>query len=346
MEDNTRNCPVCQQPVLPEDAATTCPQCGQVHHAACWESNGGCGAPACQPADTPQADAAVEAQAAEPAVADTVQASTDASAEPTITCPYCGASLQPGQNFCHKCGQTLQTAPADKASAVRETPAADAAPPAADAQPASAPAPKKKKGLLIGLIAAAVVVVGVVAALVLPGLLAKPEDYLVKGDYAKAYEIAKEEQRGDILIENRAACLSVEVSEGLKNPSSFELKNVWNDWDTGYLVIEAMGTNSYGGLVPGYYLYSLKSDEEETYLVTYVSSLDNEKIYSWDDYGDMLKKELDNAARDLIRIIRAEDSLALPKVNIDNINQLFENDLLDDVEWLIVPEEKADENAA
>lgn len=41
-------CPVCEHPFAPNDEVVICPECGERHHAHCWQSNGNqCAIPGC-----------------------------------------------------------------------------------------------------------------------------------------------------------------------------------------------------------------------------------------------------------------------------------------------------------
>lgn len=234
--------------------------------------------------------------------------------------------------------QTDAVPKTEAAPAAHTAPRADAAPTAADAPPASAPAPKKKKGLLVGLIAA--VVVGVVAALVLPGLLVKPENYLAKGDYAKAYEIANDEQRADIVIENRLAFVCQELFDQL-DPSSLSLVKVYYDPTSQAYAMQLILTYGNNHSEEGYYLCAVEEGRENLLFLGGGSSLNEEILYRWDSYEEQLQKSLNNSARLVIAYLFDDESLRLSDAMVENMNRLIDSDLLDDVEWLIVPDENA-----
>ncbi|MBO7251093.1 MAG: zinc ribbon domain-containing protein [Oscillospiraceae bacterium] len=84
-------CPVCELPLVEGSRVTVCPDCGTFHHLSCWERNNGCGISNC----TKRFQAIMFQKSGN-------------------TCPKCGVSLAPGQDFCHRCGYS--------ASSITETP--------------------------------------------------------------------------------------------------------------------------------------------------------------------------------------------------------------------------------
>ncbi len=42
-----RACAFCRETIAPDDEVVICPRCREVHHAACWKQNGGCGRTGC-----------------------------------------------------------------------------------------------------------------------------------------------------------------------------------------------------------------------------------------------------------------------------------------------------------
>src|SRR5438477_8659211 len=43
-------CPICQTSIRSDEAGKTCPSCGQLHHAECWNEVGGCAIYGCKSA--------------------------------------------------------------------------------------------------------------------------------------------------------------------------------------------------------------------------------------------------------------------------------------------------------
>ena len=86
-------------------------------------------------------------------------------------CPNCGSKLPENVNFCPECGTKLMAAP--QAQPVQVPPVQQVAP-AQPEVPAEQPAPKK--GLIIGLSAAAALLLGVVAAVALFFALSGPQE--------------------------------------------------------------------------------------------------------------------------------------------------------------------------
>ncbi len=72
-------CPFCKMEIREGDAVKVCEKCGTVHHASCWQDNGGC----------------------------SMQHNDERPTGATNFCMRCGAELQEGQAFCHKCGQKV-----------------------------------------------------------------------------------------------------------------------------------------------------------------------------------------------------------------------------------------------
>ena len=72
-----------------------------------------------------------------------------------VDCFHCGTKNEQGANFCIQCGAPLTTAAPSQGGA---------APPEVAAPQQSAPPKKKRTGLIIGLIAGGVALIGVLAA--------------------------------------------------------------------------------------------------------------------------------------------------------------------------------------
>jgi hypothetical protein len=156
--------------------------------------------------------------------------------------------------------------------------------------------------------------------------------YIAEGNYADAYNITEdEEQKKSIYIENIVAHVACDVPSGLKNPSSFELNYAWYDEESNIVILDVQGTNSYGGSVGSYYYYKWYDDDEDFLLYVSLSSLEEEEYSSYDDTSDKLEKLLKNAARGVVSDIINDKDLKLDKSSVENINQLFEEDLLEDI---------------
>lgn len=248
-------------------------------------------------------------------------------------CPRCGNILQGEEAFCPRCGQsmdqevTIKGASAEAFNnAVRE---------------------KKKKGAMIAAISVAavlVVVVIAVAALVLvPKFIKSPEDYTALGDYEKAYSVAKDEAREAVAKENLIAYLAKDIPDALKDPASFSLREAWYDEEAQSVVLYVNGANSYGAAVSSYWYYTYSADNGGYELYTTVSDLESEETNDWDDTAEKLEKVLNNMARIYIEKIVAGPEAKLEKASIKNINHLFEEGLLEEVELLSESKNEAEE---
>lgn len=234
------------------------------------------------------------------------------TSQPHISfCPQCGSELKPGAAFCGSCGKRVsETAPTNDT--------------------------KKSKGALPKLLipAVGILLVIIAAFAVVPQLMVSADELMAEGDFAAAYAKADEDSKQDILIANQIAVLCPDIVDGLKDSASFGLTNAWFDSEENQLVLNVSGNNSYGAKVSNYYYYTYDSDEEAYSLYVTLSDLSDEELRYYDDSSDRLEKILKNAARESVRTIIDDDDLKLPKQYVKCINQLFEDDLLDEVEAL------------
>lgn len=238
----------------------------------------------------------------------------------TNVCNKCGSEVQDGAVFCPTCGNNLSVA-----APTPTTPSIDAY----NQQVAKKSTNPNLKKIIIG---AAVAVVAIVLAIVLiPMMIVTTEELLAEGNYVEAYEKADANEKDDILAENVIAVLSQESSDGLKDPSSFVLRDAYfyafihEDGDIGgYAVLYISGANSYGAKVSSYWAYTLGDDQEWNYIGSVDVSYDEDD----DDWEDMLTKIIVQAGM--------EKGTKLSKEQVNRINDLFEADLLytvDAIDW-------------
>ena len=246
---------------------------------------------------------------------------TERGATNNKICKNCGNVIEVGEKFCSKCGNKAQT---DFQSDIVD-----------NIQNTIKKNKFNKKTILIFSAFIFIIIAAIILCTnVLPKLMVSTTELLSEGKYEEAYQKAKSDEKEKILTENLIAYISNDASESLKDPSSFVLRNAWYDKSKQIIVLYINGNNSYGASVSGYWYYTYDTDENEYQLYTSLSSLENEKTYSWDDYSEKLEKILKNAAREIVKDIIADDSLEVSKDSIDNINNLFEKRILDDVELL------------
>lgn len=324
-------CPFCKTEITEADAVKVCTACGIPHHEGCWEENKGCTTFGCS-------EQHYEAQHTNPTdvckkcgaplgdgQAFCPKCGTPKVEEKKNVCGKCGAELQDGQEFCPKCGQKAGLAvDAGVSSAINQF----------NAGVNKTNEAKKKKPMK--MIAAAVVAVAVIAigVLVAPKLMVSVEDLCAEGNYLEAYEKADSGEKMDVLAENIIAVLSQESSDGLKDPSSFVLRDAWyyafmheDGAIGGYAVLYLSGANSYGAKVSNYWAYTLGDDGDWNYIGSVDVSYDEDD----DDLEDMLTKIIVQAGM--------EKGDKLSKEQVKRINTQFEADTLykvDAIDWDVV----------
>lgn len=248
-------------------------------------------------------------------------------------CVQCGTVLVENQKFCGTCGQKVSSIiiPREMDSAVKTVKKIN---------------PKKMIVIVIAIvISIALILVG---KTVIPKIFVSADEYLAQGNYEKAYDKAKKDQKEDVLIENLIATICAEAKTSLKNEDSFKLRQAWYDKNEDRIVLRIQGKNSFGGDVTNYWYYTFDDEEQEYQLWTTVSDFEEEETYSWDDTSEILEKILTNAAKEIIQEIIEKKENELDSKMIDRINELNSQKLLDDVELLeetktLYPEEEKDE---
>ncbi len=273
------------------------------------------------------------------------EASADATAP---TCPNCGTLLQEGQKFCPGCGQMLGAA--DPAGSFNTgnpmNPMNPANPMNPTAMPYGAPGiPKRKsKALPLVIVAVVVVLIAALATLVLVSsdTFASVATLCARGDYAKAYEKASEEEKPAVKGESVAAECSAFAVDNLKDPSSFKLREVYYYEGTNdkgepydYIALYLSGANSYGASVGSYWLFTWDDDDNEWFYFCSVSDLEQEEYSDYDDEDEKWEKTVNNFGRIMIELAQ-KSGIELDKDAVKRINTLFEKDMLDDVEAISI----------
>lgn len=273
------------------------------------------------------------------------EASADATAP---TCPNCGTLLQEGQKFCPGCGQMLGAAsPAGSFnSGDPMNPMNPANPMNPTAMLYGAPGiPKRKsKALPLVIVAVVVVLIAALATLVLVSsdTFASVATLCARGNYAKAYEKASEEEKPAVKGESVAAECSAFAVDVLKDPSSFKLREVYyleeinDDGEPfGNIALYLSAANSYGASVGNYWLFRWDEDDDEWSYFCSVADLELEEYSDYDDEDEMLEKLVDNVGRLSIENAMIK-GIELDKSAVKRINTLFEKDMLDDVEAISI----------
>lgn len=267
-------------------------------------------------------------------------------------CKHCGKELKEDLNFCPKCGK-----PCDNTNRIRycsgcgEIIENDAkfcpkcgtkvdAKINIDINGAEG-AMEKITGKLsvkrVGIILATLVVLAVMVTVgikVIPQIFVSSETLMSEGNYEKAYHKAKKDKKDNVLIENLISCLCKEAEDGLKDPSSFKLRDAWYEsTDKKRIVLYISGKNSMGGTTNNYWLYTFSSDENQYKLFTAIDDMEEEDYKSYDDVDDKLEKLLNNGAREIIREIYSDDN-KLDNDLVERINGLHSKDLLKNVQLL------------
>lgn len=238
----------------------------------------------------------------------------------TIKCSECGKTFDHTTNICPYCGKknakdlniSVLDAKKNFTKKIKE---------------------HKKKVVMISAIAL-LLIIGIIAFLkIVPPLFVSVEEHLARAEYEKAYEKAKKEEKDMVLLENLIAQISYEISDGLKDPSSFQLSHVYYDGED-ELVFEIIGKNSYGGNVTNYYDYRYDEEKNKYTSYCYLSSLEAEKTYSFDSYTERLDKILHNIVRKTVQGILSDPSKKLDDKMVDRINTLFKEKKLRDINLL------------
>lgn len=238
-----------------------------------------------------------------------------------ILCVNCGAELTTNQKFCPICGAKTNISANDKFDEIKNK----------YRKSIKKISWKKIIKIIIGL--AIVIILFVVGKAIFPKIFVSTEDLLAQGRYEEAYKKAKDETRERIYKENLIAVLSNDVIENYKDPSSFDLRDAWFNEEENIIVMKTGGKNSYGGIVFSYD-YFTHSDGKYS-LCCSLSSLEEEKIYDYaDTYSEKLEKILKNAARKKVSSIINNEKYKIDKESINNINQLFKQNLLNSVKLL------------
>lgn len=235
-------------------------------------------------------------------------------------CIHCGTPLAENQKFCAKCGAktNVVVVPKGVETATEKV-----------TEKMKQVNTKKTKRICIAVV---VVLILVLLGKTIIPQLTSTEDYLAAGNYAAAYKKAKPEEKEAVLEENLVAVICADVKGNMKDPDSFDLREVWCDLEENRVAIEFGGKNGFGGIVSSFAYYEFDKDEQDYEWQTSVSDLEDEEIYTYlDDANEELEKIWKNIIRGTIKEMRDKKGIKLDDAVIDRINALNEEDLLDDV---------------
>ena len=84
---------------------------------------------------------------------------------------------------------------------------------------------------------------------------------------------AKPEEKEAVLEENLVAVICADVKGNMKDPDSFDLREVWCDLEENRVAIEFGGKNGFGGIVSSFAYYEFDKDEQDYEWQTSVSDL-------------------------------------------------------------------------
>jgi hypothetical protein len=332
MEDYIgKTCPFCKTTINEGDEVMVCPSCATPHHKACWDENKGCTTFGCSEQHyvaqgTNPTDVCKNCGAA---LGDgqnfCPKCGTPKNASDKNLCTKCGAELSEGQEFCSKCGQKVGLAVDTGVSSA-----------IAQFNEIKQKANNKKViGAIVAVAAAFVLIVG--GVVLAPKIFVSVDDLCAQGNYQKAYEKAKDDEKELIKIESIAAERSAYSADNLKDPSSFSLRDVYyNEYKydgeiTPHLVLYISGANSYGANVSSYWLYTYDDEEREWEYFCSLSDLSDEEYSKYDDLDEMLEKAVNNVGRSYIKDAMSSGT-KLNKAAVNRINDMFESGTLDEVE--------------
>lgn len=232
-------------------------------------------------------------------------------------CSKCGAVIYRGQRFCAKCGNI-------QLSLSRFVP---------DFKQRKNRLGSKRVAILIVLFLILIVDFTFLGKNYVAPMFVTTEQWLEEGNYEKAYNKAKEDEKQGVLIENLIAYLCKDDIDYMNDDRSFNIRKAWIDIDKGDLVLMIGGNNSFGASVVNLWYYTYQEDEGEYVLYTTIDDLDENDIYLWDDADDIVKKILDNYSKKRIRKTMQEQNI-VDKKYLTNINKLAKSEKISEVELL------------
>lgn len=95
-----KNCPYCLSPIGKNDEIIRCPECGVIHHAECWKTNGKCSVYGC---DGFQAWNNQISEKIAPKLGTKIDIDASTAKSTEVRCMECGQPVKPGQLTCWEC---------------------------------------------------------------------------------------------------------------------------------------------------------------------------------------------------------------------------------------------------
>lgn len=325
-------CPYCKTEIKEGEEIKVCPECGIPHHLSCWEENHGCTTFGCkeqhyEEQHTNPTDVCANCGAPlGDGQAFCPKCGTPKNPEQKKVCSKCGAELQDDQMFCPKCGQKVDFAVDSEVSdAIQQY----------NAGVNKANATNKKRPTKLIIIAIAAIAVIALCAFIFPKIFVSVEDLCAQGNYEKAYAKASEEEKAEVLAENAVAVCSAYCVDNLKDSKSFDLREAWYDAEDNYVVLNVAANNSYGNTVLNYWLFYYSESSAKWSLWDVYTDLETEDYSKYDDSDEIADKFVHNMGIVYVKSTMTNDN-ELSKNSINNINKLFEDELLESVEFLDV----------
>ena len=228
-----------------------------------------------------------------------------------VQCPECGREISDQANVCIHCGYSL--------GKMRKKAVGKCA----------------WKILRIPLLVVAVLgILFAVWKLLLPDLFVSADEFLLRGDYQRAYEKTTDaDRKAIILTENQIAVVCQDVVDSLKDPTSFMLSEAAYI-ENCQILLAVVGRNSYGGSVTNYWVYDYEKDGVYKY-ENCLTDLEQEEIYDWEDWDERAEKAWDNASKAEIELNLYFGMYDfLPDESLQRINALFAAGKLNDVKLI------------
>lgn len=239
-------------------------------------------------------------------------------------CPKCGESLNDEQNFCSKCGEKVglavkngvNTAINQLNTNVNKT------------------TKKVKKSVKIIITITSILILVSIGVFIVPHIFLSVDDLCAQGNYIKAYNKAKDDEKMEVKAESIAAEKSYYLSDDLKEPLSFKLTDVYYNEVTNddgsmdaQILLCTNSYNNYGEKVDDNWLYLWDDNKEWVYIPS--------TIDLGGTYNDLEKiaEELEYSLEwsEFIKTIK-NDGIKLDKSAIKRINDMLKTDTFNEIE--------------